>query len=53
MWCAWKQEEDSNGPNPHDILVSESNELLSGLKNLYNDSDESDQIRIMTKIYGR
>ena len=38
----------SNDPNPHDTLVSESNELLSGLKNLYHDSDEADQIRIMT-----
>jgi hypothetical protein len=50
------KEENSNVPNPHDILVSESNELLFGLKNLYHDSDESDQVRIMTispKDWGR
>ncbi|CAF3930768.1 unnamed protein product [Rotaria sp. Silwood1] len=49
-------DKNSNDPNPHDILVSESNQLLSGLKNLYHDSDESDQIRIMTiapKHWGR
>ena len=40
--------DDSNGPNSHNTLVSECNELLSGLKNLYHDSDEADQIRIMT-----
>ena len=42
------KEEDSNDPNPHNILVSESNELLTGLKNLYKASDTSEQIRIMT-----
>ncbi|CAF2800654.1 unnamed protein product [Rotaria sp. Silwood2] len=50
------KEEDSNDPNPHNILVSESNELLTGLKSLYKDSDDSEQIRIMTispKRWGR
>ena len=42
------KEEDSNDPNPHNVLVSESNELLTGLKNLYKASDPSKQIRLMT-----
>ena len=42
------KEDDSKDPSPHDILVSESNELLSDLKNLYHDSYEANQIRIMT-----
>ena len=50
------KKEDSKDLNPRYILVSESNELLSDLKNLYRDSDEADQIRIMTispKRWGR
>ncbi|CAF2855685.1 unnamed protein product [Rotaria sp. Silwood2] len=42
------KEEECNDPNPHDVLLTECNELLTGLKNLYKDSDESEQIRIMT-----
>ena len=42
------KEEDSNDPNPHNIRISESDELLTGLKNLYKASDTSEQIRIMT-----
>jgi hypothetical protein len=50
------KEDESNDPNRHDVLVTESNELLTGLKNLYKDSDEIEQIRIMTispKQWGR
>jgi len=50
------KQEESNDPNLHDVLVTESNELLTGLKNLFKDSDESEQIRIMTispKEWGR
>ena len=50
------KQEESNDPNLHDVLVTELNELLTGLKNLFNDSDESEQIRIMTislKKWGR
>jgi hypothetical protein len=45
-----------NNPNPHDLLVEESNDLLNGLKNLFNESDASEQVRLLTiapKEWGR
>lgn len=35
-------------PNPHGLLVSESNQLLDGLKTLFNKSDDNEQVRLMT-----
>jgi len=35
-------------PNPHSLEISESNELLIGLKELFKQSSDSEQIRIMT-----
>ena len=47
-------------PNPHGLMIRESNELLGGLRKLYADSDaDSDadeQVRLMTiapKEWGR
>lgn len=43
-------------PNPHGLLIHESNELLSGLRKLYADSDANEQVRLMTiapKEWGR
>ena len=34
--------------NPHSLMISESNELLHGLKNLFNESDDTEQVRLMT-----
>ncbi|CAF0906466.1 unnamed protein product [Didymodactylos carnosus] len=48
--------ECSRGPNPHGLLVSESNELLDGLKMLFSNGSDQDQVRLMTiapKIWGR
>ncbi|CAF5037843.1 unnamed protein product, partial [Rotaria sp. Silwood1] len=38
----------ANNPNPHGLLVQESNDLLTGLKDLFNESDVSEQIRLLT-----
>jgi hypothetical protein len=38
----------ANNPNQHGLLVQESNELLTGLKKLFNESDNSEQIRLLT-----
>jgi hypothetical protein len=35
-------------PNPHGLLVSESNELLDGLKKLFTESDDKEQVRLLT-----
>ena len=46
----------SNDPNPHELTIYESNELLSGLKKLYADSDVDERVRLMTiapKDWGR
>ncbi|CAF4633303.1 unnamed protein product [Rotaria sp. Silwood2] len=46
----------ANNPNPHELLVQESNDLLTGLKNLFNESDASEQVRLLTiapKKWGR
>ncbi|CAF3402296.1 unnamed protein product [Rotaria socialis] len=37
-----------NDPDPHGLLVQESNDLLTGLKSLFNDSDCSEQVRLLT-----
>ncbi|CAF4583278.1 unnamed protein product, partial [Rotaria socialis] len=34
--------------NPHNLLISESNELLDGLKRLFDESDDKEQTRLMT-----
>ncbi|CAF3685106.1 unnamed protein product [Rotaria sp. Silwood1] len=46
----------SYDPNPHGLKICESNELLDGLKKLYADSNDSEQVRLMTiapKKWGR
>ncbi|CAF1081291.1 unnamed protein product [Didymodactylos carnosus] len=40
--------QDRHNANPHHLLISESNELLDGLKNLFNESDDTEQVRLMT-----
>jgi hypothetical protein len=42
--------------NPHGLSISESNELLSGLKQLFDESSDREQVRLMTiapKEWGR
>ena len=39
---------ESHDSNPHGLLVSESNELLGGLKKLFTKSDDKEQVRLMT-----
>ena len=46
----------ANNPNRHQLLVQESNDLLTDLKKLLNESDNSDQVRLPTvapKEWGR
>ncbi|CAF1686356.1 unnamed protein product, partial [Adineta ricciae] len=46
----------SNDANPNELTIQESNELLSGLKKLYDDSDADERVRVMTivpKDWGR
>ncbi|CAF4875135.1 unnamed protein product [Rotaria sp. Silwood1] len=46
----------SYDPNPHGLRICESNDLLDGLKKLYADSNDSEQVRLMTiapKEWGR
>lgn len=46
----------SHDPNPHRLRISESNELLDGLRKLFVESDTDEQIRLMTiapKEWGR
>ncbi|CAF1564844.1 unnamed protein product [Adineta steineri] len=48
--------EVSHDPNPHGLMLWESNELLDGLKKLYAESDANEQVRLMTiapKEWGR
>ena len=48
--------ECSHDPNPDGLLVSESNELLDGLKMLFRNGSDQDQVRLMTiapKRWGR
>ena len=35
-------------PNPHELRISESNELLDGVKKLFVESDANEQIGLMT-----
>ncbi|CAF4041664.1 unnamed protein product [Rotaria sp. Silwood1] len=47
---------NEHSPNPHELLVEESNDLLAGLKNLFNESYASEQVRLLTiapKTWGR
>ena len=37
-----------NNPNLHGLLIQESNDLLTGLKALFNESDKSEQTRLLT-----
>lgn len=42
--------------NPHGLTISESNELVDGLKKLFAESDTDEQVRLMTiapKEWGR
>ena len=46
----------ANDPNPYGLLISESNELLSGLKALFNKSKDAEQVRLKTiaaRMWGR
>ena len=46
----------SHDPNPHELLVSESDEILDGLKALFKKSTDEEQVRLMTiapKKWGR
>ncbi|CAF1149209.1 unnamed protein product [Didymodactylos carnosus] len=40
--------QDSHDPNPHGLMIYESNELLTGLKNLFADRNVDEQVRLMT-----
>ncbi|CAF4281535.1 unnamed protein product [Rotaria sp. Silwood2] len=40
--------QDQRNENPHNLLISESNELLDGLKRLFDESDDKEQVRLMT-----
>ncbi|CAF2988238.1 unnamed protein product [Rotaria sp. Silwood2] len=45
-----------NDPNPHNLPVQESNDLLTGLKKLFNESNNTEQVRLLTiapKEWGR
>jgi len=45
-----------NHPNPHELFVQESNDLLAGLRTLFDESDASEQVRLLTivpKEWGR
>lgn len=39
---------ESHDPNPHSIEINETNDLLVGLKELFEQSSDSEQIRLMT-----
>ena len=43
-----EKSQDLHDPNPHELTISEANELLGGLRKLYADSDASEQVRLMT-----
>ncbi|CAF4535239.1 unnamed protein product, partial [Didymodactylos carnosus] len=40
--------QDSHDPNPHGLMICESNELLTDLENLFADSNADEQVRLMT-----
>lgn len=37
-----------HNPNPHELIIYESNELLNGLRKLFVQSDADEQTRLMT-----
>ena len=39
---------NSTQPNPHGLRIEESNELISGLKKLFNERSTAKQVRLMT-----
>jgi hypothetical protein len=46
----------STQANPHGLRIDESNELITGLKRLFNESSTAEQVRLMTiapKTWGR
>jgi len=48
--------QDQHNTTPHDLSINESNELLDGLKKLFDESDDNERIRLMTiapKQWGR
>lgn len=48
--------DNSTQENPHGLLIEESNELLNGLKKLFNESNPDEKVRLMTiapKNWGR
>ncbi|CAF4422096.1 unnamed protein product, partial [Didymodactylos carnosus] len=48
--------QDSHDPNPHGLMICESNELLTDSENLFADSNADEQVRLMTiapKQWGR
>ena len=50
------QVSNSTQANPHGLCIEESNELISGLKKLFNESSTAEQVRLMTiapKTWGR
>ncbi|CAF3121768.1 unnamed protein product [Rotaria sp. Silwood2] len=38
----------SSQANPHGVRIEESNELIAGLKRLFNESNAAEQVRLMT-----
>ena len=40
--------ESTHNANPHNLLISESNELLDGLKKLLDESDDIERVPFMT-----
>ena len=48
--------QDPHNANPHGLMISESNELLGGLKKLFPESNDNERVRLMTiapKQWGR
>jgi hypothetical protein len=43
-----KNNSQLHNPNPHLLEIDESNELLNGIKELFGQSSDSEQIRLMT-----
>ena len=41
---------NSTQANPHELRIEESNELISGLKKLFNESSTTEQVRLMTIV---
>ena len=39
---------NSTQANPHGLCIEESNELISGLKKLFNEISTAEQVRLMT-----